>query len=151
MTSADIGVDLGRYNLGWSDEEDYVYKPTKGLDEKLIQEISWMKNEPEWMRDFRLKSHQRFIDRPMPWWGGDMTGIDFDDIYYYIKPTDSLSEDWEDVPEAIKDTYEKLGIPEAERKYLAVVTAQYESEGVYHRNREDLEQQGVIFCDMDTA
>ena len=151
MSSADIGVDLGKYKLGWSDEEDYVYKPTKGLDEKLIQEISWMKSEPDWMRDFRLKSHQRFLDRPMPWWGGDMTGIDFDDIYYYIKPTESLSEDWEDVPDAIKDTYEKLGIPEAERKYLAGVTAQYESEVVYHRNREDLEQQGVIFCDMDTA
>ena len=87
----------------------------------------------------------------MPNWGGDMSDIDFDDIFYYIKPTDSLSDDWDEVPESIKNTYEKLGIPEAERKYLAGVTAQYESEVVYHRNREDLEAQGVLFCDMDTA
>ena len=149
--ATDLGLDLGRYKLGWSDEEDYVFKPTKGLDEKIIREMSWMKGEPDWMRDFRLKSYDRFGRRPMPGWGGDMSGIDFDDIYYYIKPTESLSDDWDDVPDAIKDTYEKLGIPEAERKYLAGVTAQYESEVVYHRNREDLEAQGIIFCDMDTA
>ena len=143
--SADIGIDLSRYALGWSDEEDYAYKPTKGLNENLIQEISWMKGEPNWMRDFRLNSHQRFIKRPMPHWGGDMSEINFDDIYYYIKPTGSLSKDWDEVPESIKGTYEKLGIPQAERKYLAGVTAQYESEVVYHRNREDLEKQGVIF------
>ena len=151
MSATDLGLDLSRYKLGWSDEEDYVYKPTKGIDENVIREMSWMKGEPDWMRDFRLKSFQRFGNRPMPWWGGDMSGIDFDDIYYYIKPTESLSDDWDDVPESIKNTYEKLGIPEAERKYLAGVTAQYESEVVYHRNREDLEEQGVIFCDMDTA
>ena len=149
--ATDLGLDLGRYKLGWSDEEDYVFKPTKGLDEKIIREMSWMKGEPDWMRDFRLKSYDRFGRRPMPSWGGDMSGIDFDNIFYYIKPTESLSDDWDDVPDAIKDTYEKLGIPEAERKYLAGVTAQYESEVVYHRNREDLEAQGIIFCDMDTA
>ncbi len=151
MTTADIGVDLSRYQLGWSDEEDYVFKPKKGLDRDIITEMSWLKGEPQWMLDFRLKSHRRFERRPRPTWGGDTTGIDFDDIYYYIKPTDTLANDWDMVPESIKNTYERLGIPEAERKYLAGVTAQYESEVVYHRNREDLEAQGVLFCDMDTA
>ncbi len=126
MTTSDIGIDLGKYQLGWSDEEDYVFKPKKGLNEEILREMSWLKGEPEWMLDFRLKSFQRFGRRPMPNWGGDMSDIDFNDIYYYIKPTDSLSDDWDDVPESIKNTYEKLGIPEAERKYLAGVTAQYE-------------------------
>ncbi|HMV75209.1 MAG TPA: Fe-S cluster assembly protein SufB, partial [Microthrixaceae bacterium] len=110
-----------------------------------------MKGEPDWMLQKRLKSLRNFERRPMPNWGGDMSEIYFDDIYYYIKPTDSQVDEWDDLPEAIKSTYEKLGIPEAERKYLAGVTAQYESEVVFHRNREDLERQGVIFCDMDTA
>ena len=103
------------------------------------------------MLDFRLKSYRAFERRPMPSWGGDMSEIYLDDIYYYIKPTSGQVDDWDDLPDAIKQTYEKLGIPEAERKYLAGVTAQYESEVVFHRNREDLERQGVIFCDMDTA
>jgi len=151
MTQANTGIDLSKYQLGWSDDEDYVFKPTKGLNEDLVREISWMKGEPNWMRDFRVKSLKQFEKRPMPHWGGDMSEIYFDDIYYYIKPSEAVVDEWEDVPESIKDTYEKLGIPEAERKYLAGVTAQYESEVVYHKNREDLEQQGVIFCDMDTA
>tara|TARA_B100001564_G_C20616717_1_gene660289 strand:- start:24 stop:1427 length:1404 start_codon:yes stop_codon:yes gene_type:complete len=151
MTQANTGIDLSKYQLGWSDDEDYVFKPTKGLNEDLVREISWMKGEPNWMRDFRVKSLKQFEKRPMPHWGGDMSEIYFDDIYYYIKPSEAVVDEWEDVPESIKDTYEKLGIPEAERKYLAGVTAQYESEVVYHKNREDLERQGVIFCDMDTA
>ncbi len=151
MSSEALALDLGRYKLGWSDEEDYVFKPKKGLNTDIVQEMSWMKSEPDWMRNFRMKSLSRFEKRPMPTWGGDMSGIDFDNIYYYIKPTESLADDWDAVPDSIKDTYEKLGIPEAERKYLAGVTAQYESEVVYHRNREDLERQGVLFCDMDTA
>ena len=146
-----VDLDLSKYSLGWSDEEDYVYKPKKGLDEKMIREMSWMKGEPQWMLDFRLKAYRNFTNRPLPTWGGDMSQIYFDDIYYYIKPTAEQVEDWDDLPDAIKQTYEKLGIPEAERKYLAGVTAQYESEVVFHRNREDLERQGVIFCDMDTA
>ena len=149
MTEVDL--DLGKYKLGWSDEEDYVYKPRRGLDENLIKEISWMKGEPEWMRDFRLRSYEIFKRKPMPNWGGDMSQIFFDDIFYYIKPTDHQVDAWEELPDSVKDTYEKLGIPEAERKYLAGVTAQYESEVVYHKNREDLEAQGVLFCDMDTA
>ena len=151
MAEANTEIDLSKYQLGWSDNEDYVFKPTKGLNEDLVREISWMKGEPNWMRDFRVKSLERFEKRHMPNWGGDMSEIYFDDIYYYIKPSESVVDEWDDVPESIKDTYEKLGIPEAERKYLAGVTAQYESEVVYHKNREDLEQQGVIFCDMDTA
>ncbi|MEC8767643.1 MAG: Fe-S cluster assembly protein SufB [Actinomycetota bacterium] len=151
MTQANTGIDLSKYQLGWSDDEDYVFKPTKGLNEDLVREISWMKGEPNWMRDFRVKSLKQFEKRPMPHWGGDMSEIYFDDIYYYIKPSEAVVDEWEDVPESIKDTYEKLGIPEAERKYLAGVTAKYESEVVYHKNREDLERQGVIFCDMDTA
>jgi Fe-S cluster assembly protein SufB len=146
-----VDLDLSRYSLGWSDEEDYIYKPKRGLNEDIVREMSWMKGEPDWMLKRRLKSLRAFERRPMPSWGGDMSEIFFDDIYYYIKPTEEQVEDWDDLPDAIKSTYEKLGIPEAERKYLAGVTAQYESEVVFHRNREDLERQGVIFCDMDTA
>ncbi len=151
MAATDLGLDLGRYKLGWNDEVDYVYKPKRGLDENIINEISWMKGEPQWMRDFRLKSYRHFLKRPMPNWGGDMSEIYFDEIFYYIKPTEGQVDRWEDLPDAIKRTYEKLGIPEAERKYLAGVTAQFESEVVFHRNREDLEKLGIIFCDMDTA
>ena len=152
MTST-VDIDLGGYELGWHDEEDYVFKPRKGLDEVLIREISGMKDEPDWMLEFRLKAYKRFLRKPMPTWGGGgaLDDIDFDDIYYYIKPTEGQAKDWDMVPDSIKETYEKLGIPEAERKYLAGVTAQYESEVVYHRNREDLEELGVIFCDTDTA
>src|SRR3979411_1934347 len=103
------------------------------------------------MRQYRLKSLEHFMRRPMPNWGGDTSGIYIDDIYYYIKPTDHQVDAWDELPESVKNTYEKLGIPEAERKYLAGVTAQYESEVVYHKNREALEQQGVIFTDMDPA
>ena len=150
-TTSNIGVDLSNYALGWSDEEDYVFKPRRGLDSDLVREISFMKKEPQWMLDFRMKSLNRFERRPMPSWGGDLDGIDFDNIFYYIKPTEEQVSEWDDVPESIKNTYEKLGIPQAERKYLAGVTAQYESEVVYHRNRDDLEAQGVIFSDMGTA
>lgn len=151
MTTVDI--DLGSYQLGWSDEEDPVFKPEKGLDEELIRTMSEMKEEPEWMLNFRLKAYKRFLAKPTPTWGGGgrLETIDYDDIYYYVKPTDGTVNDWDMVPDSIKETYEKLGIPEAERKYLAGVTAQYDSEVVYHRNREDLEELGVLFCDMDTA
>ena len=151
MTTVDI--DFGSYQLGWSDEEDYVFKPEKGLTEDLIRTMSSMKDEPAWMLDFRLKAYKRFLRKPTPTWGGGgrLDTIDYDDIYYYIKPTEGQAKDWDMVPDSIKDTYEKLGIPEAERKFLAGVTAQYESEVVYHRNREDLEDLGVLFCDMDTA
>src|SRR5471032_2291951 len=149
---ATTDLDLGRYQLGWSDAEDYIFKPKKGLNESIVREMSEMKNEPQWMRDFRLRALKNFERKPMaPWFATQMPNLDFDDIYYYIKPTGGQVNDWEDLPDAIKNTYEKLGIPEAERKYLSGVTAQYESEVVFHRNRADLEEQGVLFCDMDTA
>ena len=144
-------LDFGTYKYGFRDEEDYVFKSEKGIDAKKVAEISAMKGEPEWMRDFRLKAFDYFLKRPMPEWGADLSGIDFDDIYYYIRPTEKASKSWDEVPEYIKDTFEKLGIPEAERKFLAGVGAQYESEVVYHSLREDLEKMGVIFLDMDAA
>jgi Fe-S cluster assembly protein SufB len=138
--------------LGWSDVDDYyVFKPKRGLSEDIVREMSWMKGEPQWMTDRRLRALRHFQQRPMPNWGSDMSQIYFDDIYYYIKPIDKQVNAWDQLPESVKATYDKLGIPEAERKYLAGVTAQYESEVVYHRNREDLEAKGVLFCDMDTA
>ncbi|MEA3215943.1 MAG: Fe-S cluster assembly protein SufB, partial [Acidimicrobiia bacterium] len=151
MADTQLDLDLSRYKLGWSDEENYVFKPRRGLDEPLVREMSWMKSEQDWMLNFRLKALRNFERRPMPNWGGDMSEIFFKDIYYYIKPTEKQVNAWDQLPDSVKQTYEKLGIPEAERKYLAGVTAQYESEVVYHRNRIELEEQGVIFCDMDTA
>jgi Fe-S cluster assembly protein SufB len=145
-------LDLGKYQLGWSDVEDYVFKPRKGLSEEIVREMSAMKREPGWMLDFRLAALRRFERKPMMrWFAEKMPDLDFDDIYYYIKPTDTQVDDWDKLPENVKNTWDKLGIPQAERKYLAGVTAQYESEVVYHRNREDLERMGVLFTDMDTA
>jgi Fe-S cluster assembly protein SufB len=145
-------LDFSRYQLGWSDEHLSVFKPKKGLNEAIVREMSAMKNEEPWMLKFRLDALKRFEKKPMlPWFATRMPDLDFNDIYYYVKPTDHQVNSWEDLPDAIKNTYERLGIPEAERKYLAGVTAQYESEVVFHRNREDLERLGVLFCDMDTA
>ena len=112
---AEIDLDLSRYQLGWHDDVDYVFKPRRGLDEAIVREMSGMKGEPEWMLKRRLKSLRAFEKRPMPNWGGDMSQIYFDDIYYYIKPTDHQVDEWDELPDAIKNTYEKLGIPEAER------------------------------------
>ncbi len=145
-------LDLGKYKLGWHDGvDDYVFTPKRGLTREIVEEMSWMKGEPDWMRKFRLRAYDVFLKKPMPTWGGDMGQIYFDDIYYYVKPTDKQVNAWEDLPPAVRKTYEKLGIPEAEQKYLAGVTAQYDSEVVFHRNREDLEAKGIIFTDMDTA
>jgi FeS assembly protein SufB len=125
MAGSDL--DLGRYQLGWRDEEDYVFKPKKGLNEEIVREMSAMKHEPDWMRDFRLRSLKQFGRKPMAeWFAVNMPDLDFDNIYYYVKPTGEQVSDWEQLPDAIKSTYEKLGIPEAERKYLSGVTAQYE-------------------------
>src|SRR3984957_10181877 len=133
---ATTDLDLGRYQLGWSDAEDYVFKPKKGLNESIVPEMSEMKNGPQCMGDFRARAQKHFEQKPMaPWFATQMPNLDFDDIFYYIKPTGGQVDKWEDLPDAIKNTYEKLGIPEAERKYLSGVTAQYESEVVFHRNR----------------
>ena len=128
---ATVDLDLGSYRLGWHDDVEYAFTPRKGLDEAVIREISALKGEPEWMLAFRFKAYDRFLKKPIPQWGGGglLNTIDFDDIYYYIKPAGEQQKDWDMVPEGIKATYEKLGIPQAERKYLAGVTAQYESRG----------------------
>ena len=134
---------------GFADKEDYVFKAEKGLTEQVIRDMSGRKNEPAWMLDIRLKAYQHFLERPMPTWGGDLSGIDFENIYYYIKPSDRQEDDWEDVPSYIKDTFDKLGIPQAEQKFLSGVAAQYESEVVYHSIKKELEEKGVIFLGMD--
>lgn len=146
----DIGND---YKYGFRDEEDYVFKSGRGLTPEIVRAISKMKNEPEWMLKFRLRALDIFLKKPMPTWGNCklLGDIDFDNIYYYIKPSEKGEKNWDDVPEGIKNTFDRLGIPEAERKFLAGVTAQYESEVVYHSIREDLEKEGVIFLDMDSA
>ena len=147
------GIDLGKYKLGWHDStDDYVYAPKKGLNEAVVRDISGQKDEPEWMTKFRLNALKRFERKPMlEWFATNMPDIDFDDIYYYLKPTEGQVADWDMLPESMQKTYEKLGIPEAERKYLAGVTAQFESEVVYHKNREDLEERGILFTSMDVA
>lgn len=138
---------------GFHKPEDYVFKSKRGLNREIVEEISRMKKEPQWMTDFRLRALEIFFKKPMPTWGDTklLGEIDFDNIFYYIKPGEKQSATWEEVPKDIKDTFDKLGIPEAERKFLAGVTAQYESEVVYHSIRKDLEAQGVLFLDMDTG
>ncbi len=138
------------YKYGWHDATSYDEAPQKGLSHGVVDMISDRKNEPDWMRAKRHKALDYFYRRPMPTWGADLSGIDFDDIYYYIKPTNQVK-NWEDMPEAIRDTWDKLGIPEAEKNFLGGVSAQYESESVYHSTKKELEDVGVIFADMDTA
>ncbi|MFM7551827.1 MAG: Fe-S cluster assembly protein SufB [Actinomycetota bacterium] len=144
-------IDLGEYKWGFRDEENPVIKTEKGLDEEIIRQISAHKGEPQWMLDFRLESYEIFKSKPMPEWGADLSGIDFDDIFYYLKPAEANARSWDDVPETIKNTFERLGIPEAERKFLAGVGAQYESEVIYHSLKTELEDQGVLFLDTDQA
>jgi Fe-S cluster assembly protein SufB len=141
------------YKYGFSDPEQYSFKSDRGLNREIVEKISAYKNEPDWMRQFRLRSLEIFLRKPMPAWPVARLGdIDFDNIFYYVRPSEKGAEkSWEDVPSYIKDTFDKLGIPEAERKFLAGVSAQYESEVVYHSIREDLEKQGVIFLDMDSG
>lgn len=141
------------YKYGFHDPEQFVFKAEKGLTEEIVRNISKVKNEPQWMTDFRLESFRIFHEKPMPNWGDVemLNGIKFNEIFYYLRPTEKQENDWDDVPEYIKETFDKLGIPEAEQKFLGGVTAQYESEVVYHSIREDLEKLGVIFTDMDTG
>jgi Fe-S cluster assembly protein SufB len=140
--------DYSRYAFSYpTDKYKYVLKP--GLSREVIEEISAIKNEPKWMREFRLKAYEIFLKKPMPTWGGDLSQINFDTITYYATPTDKGARSWEEVPEEVKKTFDRLGIPEAERKFLAGVGAQYDSEVVYHSIREDLAKKGVIFLSMD--
>jgi Fe-S cluster assembly protein SufB len=146
-----LGVDLDQYKYGFRDEENYVFKSRKGLDHEIVDEISWMKGEPDWMRALRHKALDTFYAKPVPTWGGDLSKLDYDDIYYYIKPVEEQGRTWDEVPDDIKRTFDRLGIPEAERKFLAGAGAQYESEAVYHSLKEEWERQGVIFVDSDTG
>ncbi|MEZ6119543.1 MAG: Fe-S cluster assembly protein SufB [Pirellulaceae bacterium] len=140
--------EINKYDFQTKSEA--VFKARKGIDREIVAQISEMKGEPAWMRDFRLRSLDIFDAKPMPTWGGDIN-IDFQDIYYYLKPTDKQGKSWDDVPAEIKETFDKLGIPEAEKKFLAGVKAQFESEVVYGSLQEDLSNKGVIFTDTDTA
>lgn len=139
------------YKYGFNQPEEHVFKSRKGLNEEVIKQISKFKNEPEWMLEFRLKAYKIFLSKQMPGWGADLQDIDFENIFYYIKPIEQQGKTWDELPQGIKDTYDKLGIPEAERNFLAGVSAQYESEVVYHSLLDDLSSQGVVFTDMDTG
>ncbi len=150
MTSENLNMDYSKYDFK-NPTEMYVYTSKKGLSKEVVEEISGMKGEPQWMLDFRMRSYEIFMKKPMPNWGGDLKQIDFNNIYYYAKASEKTEKDWDSVPAEVKATFDKLGIPEAEKKFLAGVGAQYESEVVYHNLREDLAKKGVIFLDTDTA
>ncbi|MDH3944693.1 MAG: Fe-S cluster assembly protein SufB, partial [Anaerolineae bacterium] len=143
------GID--EYRWDFRDPASHVFKTRKGLDEEIVRQISAKKEEPKWMLDFRLKALQHFEARPMPEWGGDLKSLNLDEIYFYNKPAEAESRDWDDVPDNIKETFDRLGIPEAEQKFLAGVGAQYESEMVYHSIQEHLEEQGVIFKSIENG
>ena len=150
MATENLDIDYTKYDFKDSTEM-YVHLSKKGLSKETVIEISKMKKEPQWMLDFRLRSFEIFMKKPMPTWGGDLSTIDFQNIYYYAKASDKTEKNWDDVPDNVKKTFDKLGIPEAEKKFLAGVGAQYESEVVYHSLREDLAKQGVLFLDTDQA
>jgi Fe-S cluster assembly protein SufB len=150
MATENLNMDYSKYDF--KDSTDlYVHLSKKGLSKDTVIAISKMKDEPQWMLDFRLRSYEIFMKKPMPTWGGDLSKIDFQNIYYYAKATEKTEKNWDDVPAEVKATFDKLGIPEAEKKFLAGVGAQYESEVVYHSLREDLAKQGVLFLDTDSA
>jgi Fe-S cluster assembly protein SufB len=144
---AQLGLD--EYKYGFRDEVEYKFKSRKGLDEEIVRDISERKGEPEWMLKYRLKALKHAKSRPWPTWGGDLSGLNFDEIFFYIRPSDRVGRTWDEVPETIKNTFERLGIPDQERRILAGVGAQYESEVVYHSLKEEWEKQGVIFKGMD--
>ncbi len=150
-TATEVSQIGDSYQYGFFDKENYIYKADKGLTPQLIVDMSRMKGEPDWMLERRLHAYEVFMQKPMPHWGTDLSGVYFDDIHYYVRPAERTVTTWDEVPEQIKKTFDRLGVPEAERKYLAGTTAQYESEVVYHSIREDLEKQGIIFLDMDSA
>ncbi|NYI41620.1 Fe-S cluster assembly protein SufB [Demequina lutea] len=152
MTQDETIASLGNYEFGWHDSDAAGMSAQRGLSEAVVRNISALKSEPQWMLDIRLKGLSLFGKKPMPTWGSDLTGIDFDNIKYFVRSTEKQATSWDDLPDDIKRTYDKLGIPEAEKQRLVSgVAAQYESEVVYHQIREDLEQQGVLFLDTDTA
>jgi Fe-S cluster assembly protein SufB len=148
----DMLTNLGNdYEHGFSDPDRSSFKSRKGLDEEVIRQISAFKEEPEWMLEFRLKAYRHFLERPMPSWGPDLSGLNLDEIYFYVRPEEIDQKSWDDVPDTIKNTFDRLGLPEAEQKYLAGVGAQYDSEMVYHNINEHLEKQGVIFLSIENG
>jgi Fe-S cluster assembly protein SufB len=147
----EVAAIKGEYQFGFHDPDQSVFRAKKGLDREIVEQISEIKKEPSWMRDIRLKALALFLQKPTPKWGGNLRDINFDDIYYYVKPTDRAGRTWEEVPEGIKKTFDRLGIPEAEKKFLAGVGAQYDSEVVYHSIKEELQKLGVIFASPDQA
>lgn len=150
MSDAQLVEKLGQEKYDFKDPSgDYFFKSRKGLDREIVTEISQMKNEPEWMREYRLKAYDHFEKRPIPTWGPNVGNLNLDDIYYYVKPTEGQEKSWDDVPDDIKNTFDKLGIPEAEQKFLSGVGAQYESEMVYHSILAHLEEKGVIFLSIE--
>src|SRR6184192_413419 len=150
VPKVEVGTDY-KEKYGFFVPEEYVFKAKRGLNPEIVKEISWMKQEPEWMTKMRLRSLEIFRKKPMPRWGADLSVIDFENIFYYLKASDKQSKTWEELPPDIKATYDRLGVPEAERKFLAGVSAQYESEVVYHSLQEELTKKGVIFTDTDSA
>ena len=142
---------IGDYKYGFIDPEVHVFKSRKGLDRDVVEEISQMKGEPEWMLKYRLKAYEHFLKRPEPTWGPDLSDLDLNDIYYYVKPTEKEESSWDDIPDSIKNTFDRLGIPEAEQKFLAGVGAQYESEMIYHSIQEQLAEQGVLFKSIENG
>ncbi|QDU01423.1 FeS cluster assembly protein SufB [Gimesia chilikensis] len=150
--SENESVDIGEYQYGFHDPTDkYVFTGKKGLNAEIVAQISEMKNEPAWMREFRLKSFEIFEQKPTPEWGGNLAELNYQDIHYFVRASEGQGRSWDEVPDDIRKTYDRLGIPEAEKKFLAGVKAQYESEVVYGSLQEDLAKQGVIFTDTDSA
>jgi Fe-S cluster assembly protein SufB len=151
-TALEPGIATDEYQFGFHDSTDkYIFTARKGIDREIVEKISEIKNEPAWMREFRLHALDIFFKKPMPNWGGDLSHLNFQDIHYYVRASANQEKSWDDVPEEIRKTYDRLGIPEAEKKYLAGVKAQYESEVVYGSLQEDLAKQGVLFTDTDSA
>lgn len=151
MATIDIDIPTTNTDYDFKDEDVSVFKTPKGLNEDIVREISAIKNEPEWMLEYRLKSLKCFLEKPMPTWGVDLSQMNFDEYTYYNRPSDHLSDKWDEVPETIKNTFNKLGIPEAEQKFLAGASAQYESEVVYHNMLEEVKEKDVIFLDIDSG
>lgn len=147
----DKNIPNGDYKYGFHDEDTSVYQTKKGLSREVVEEISMIKKEPEWMKEYRLKAYDAFMKMPMQTWGPNLDDLHFDEYTYYIKPSEKTEKSWDDVPDKIKETFDRIGIPEAEKEFLAGVTTQYDSEAVYHNMLEEVEEKGVIFLDTDTA
>src|SRR6476646_5178323 len=151
ITQKNTNSGSDEYQYGFCQPENYVFKSRKGIDEAVVREISYLKSEPAWMTNFRVRALKLFEAKPMPQWGGQLNNINYDDIFYFVRASDRNDSTWDDVPDEVRNTFDRLGIPEAEKKYLGGVGAQYESEVVYHKLKESLQAQGVLFLDMDSG